>query len=318
MFSGNTDIKNLAESVPEKKLRKIIGKAASYEVNKRYKSPQQFAAVLRKYNNRVSPMKLGVLITACLMIFTVGIFMPQIIENVSKSFDSPNSIYEFKDALIEKAIRSDLGKNETDPVYRYELMSVEGVYIISDMTFPTDDEFRGYYDNNKLWDNPPNHSFISTTEDLKFCENIQTIKIIYNTVEDFTLTNDLKRLYEISMSNTTISDISPLAGMTSLTNINLSSSSVKDLSPLKTCPNLNAIFVSDVHADNFDFLIPGKTYGDLNFDRVNYKKFYQYLNGITVKNLNMFSCGIESLDEFPDFTVTGYMELGNNPITDGT
>ncbi|MDR0946762.1 MAG: protein kinase [Ruminococcus sp.] len=299
MLAGNTDIKNLSEKVPEKKLRKIIGKAASYEVNKRYKSPKNFAAVLKNYRNKKSPIQLGALITACLMFFAVGVCTPAFVAYVTKPSDSMDSIYEFQDALIEKAIRANLGKTDTETIFRYDLMSVEGVYFIGDMVFPNNDKFEEYKVNNQSWANTAKYGFISTTEDLKFCENIKNMKITYNTIEDFTLTPELKRLTDLDMTGTNITDISAITDMPALAAINLSFSSVKDLSPIKTCENLHSITISEVYADNYDCLIPGKTYEHLDFNNINYKKFYQYLNGITVRNLHMYGCGIESMDDFP-------------------
>jgi serine/threonine protein kinase len=178
--------------------------------------------------------------------------------------------------------------------------------------------------------------FLSENHSLRFLELINTnvadiavirefqmlnyLRLVSSPVSDLSPIKDCQQLTFFTLERCPVSDLSPIKDCTMLKNLGLDDCPISDLSPIKDCTMLETITLYHINAANYDFTIPGKHYSDIAIGYVSYDKFMPNLSGITVNRLTVVDCGITSLDDFPDMTVTETLNINqNNPInTDGS
>jgi serine/threonine protein kinase len=366
LLTGGTDIKGLAEKVSDRPLREIINRCTNSEVKIRYKTFKKLRSALQKHKKGTAyqPLVLVVLAASFVLCFIAGalIFSDKsesknadldaaavagnvealsTVESESIDADQP-LIHQFADPIIEQAIRLNLGKTADEPVYSYELLGVEYIFIVGDRVFGNWEEIENYRTSIMESGKAPLYTMFLSTTDIVACKNLKHLVIQYNAIDnidflaenhslqdlelmntsitDIAVFKELRNLVNLRLTNSPISDISPIKNCQMLSNFHLIECPVSDLSPLKDCTMLDMVILFQINAANYDFTISDKHYSDISIGYANYEAFMPYLSGITVKNLSIIECRIRSLDVFPDMTVTETLEINqNDPVnTDGS
>ncbi|MDR0952474.1 MAG: serine/threonine protein kinase [Oscillospiraceae bacterium] len=319
LLTGSMDIKELSERVSDRALRDIVGRAANYEVGKRYKNVAKLQSALEKYRKGTTyrPFFAAIIAAALALCFMAGgLILPALKESLGERFGSEQTtVYEFSDPIIEQAIRLNLGKTAEEPVYPHELLGVESIFIAEDKAFATWEEQDSYcskYNDGSL--SPRYEKFVSTA-DLAACKNIKSLNIQYNSLEDISFLNEHIHLRALMLDYTGVNDISVIRNFSMLNSLGLSGCPVSDLSPIKDCPMIEHLNLNHVIADNFDFAVPGKSFAGLSIGYVNYDRFISELSGITVDSLFLDGCGLTGFDLFPDLTVTEALIARNNNLS---
>jgi serine/threonine protein kinase len=317
LLTGSSDIKELSKNVNDRTLRSIVGRAASYEVGRRYKTALKLQSVLTNYLRGRTYHPLRTVFTGLAFVFFFlagGIISPIISEKFSTQIDqSAAEIYNFSDPIIEQAIRLNLGKSADEPVYPYELLGVESIYIAEDRAFASSDEHFAYSNELIQSNTSPQFSRFVSTVDIAACKNLKDVNIQFNALEDISFLEGNVHIRDLHLNNTNVNDISVIRNFPMLTVLGVSGCPISDLSPIKDCTAIQYIYLEHIYADNFDFTVKGYHYSEISLCYVNYKDCMSALSGITVELLRMDGCGITSFDLFPDVTVTEMLTLyGNN------
>jgi serine/threonine protein kinase len=319
LLTGSSDIKELHKKVNDRTLRSIVSRAASYEVGRRYKTASKLQSVLTNYlsGRTYHPLRTVLTGLAFVLFFLAGVIIyPVISEKISTQIDqSAAEIYIFSDPIIEQAIRLNLGKSADEPVYPYELLGVESIYIAEDRAFASSDEHFAYLDEMIQSNISPQFSKFVSTVDLAACKNLKDVNIQFNALEDISFFERNVHIRDLNLNNTNVNDISVIRNFPMLKVLGVSGCPISDLSPIKDCTAIQYIYLDHVYADNFDFTVKGRTYSEIGLNYVNYQKFMPALSGITVKILRMDGCGITGFDEFTDVKVTEFLGLSNNNLT---
>jgi serine/threonine protein kinase len=320
LLTGSADIKELPEKVSDRPLRAIINRAANYEVSKRYKTAVKLQNVLGKYRKGTAYRPFfAVLLSACLMLAFIagGLIFPAVRDNISTYFGTEKpQIYEFSDPLIEQAIRLSLGKTADEPIYPNDLLSVEQIYIMGDRAFGSYEEHDAYLHSFFDAGKPPPYGEILSCDDLAACVNLKILNIQYNMLDNIDFLAANRSLEELKLANTNVGDIAVLRNLPQLIRLILDDCPITDLSPIRDCPTIEVLTLFHMNTANYDIFTPDKSYNDIAFGYVNFDKFMPNLTGLTIKRLTVRDCGITSLDDFTDITVTEMLDVRDNNLTD--
>jgi serine/threonine protein kinase len=355
LLTGSADIKELPEKVSDKQLRAIINRAANYEVGKRYKTVAGLQNALAEYKKgtAIRPVFAG-LLSACFVICFVagGLIFPAVSGNnndddaaelpqvnefsspavsdnintdnvpaVSDNINTGNAAempteFVFSDPITEEAIRLSLGKSADEPVYPDDLINVERLYIVGNRAFASwedqDAYLRTFFDAGEM---PPYGKFESYS-DIAACENLKYLNLQYNVLESIDFLKSNRFLEELRLTNANVTDIAVLRDLPQLVRLTIDDCPIDDLSPLKDCPNIEVLTLFHINTVNYDIFTPDKQYNDVSFGFVDHKKFMPYLSGITINRLAVRDCGITSINDFTDVTVTEQLDVRDNNLTD--
>jgi len=146
----------------------------------------------------------------------------------------------FAEPLLEKAVRVQLGKSESDAVTKAELAAVRELYLFGNEAAKTDEAFAEGL-NGPLRGAP--RGTLASLEDVKLLPNLEVLYVNYQTLADLSPLSGLKHLRAVSLRHTFVEDISPLAGMKRLNSVVLFDTRAADFSPLGACPALQTLDV---------------------------------------------------------------------------
>jgi Leucine-rich repeat (LRR) protein len=170
-----------------------------------------------------------------------GIFTPQA---VTKSV-------QFKEPLIEQAVRAQLGKDETEGITEEELLSVREIYIFGNEVSKTEEAFFDGLGGRRR-DTP--RGTLMTLEDVKLLPNLEMLYVNYQTLTDISPISKLEYLTTVHLRHTFVEDISALSNMKQLSNVILFDTHVADVSALSSCPALYSLDVGETLVTSLDSL----------------------------------------------------------------
>ncbi len=152
----------------------------------------------------------------------------------TSSTDPLDEVIEFKDPIVEKVIRTSIVKPE-------------GPINVKDMMTITSFEYDPVNDKNAT-------GTITTLDDLRFCVNLERLRVLHQPVTSIECLRDLDRIQVVCILGCSVSDLSPLTGKNILREVWISGNPVTDASPVLALPNLiefNAYYgtgVTDISA----------------------------------------------------------------------
>ncbi len=289
MLTGDTDVKKA--QIKNKRLAAAVRRCAAFSPEERFSD----AAAVKKalldadsHNKKRSVRTCGtvlIVLLALLAGFAVGRYT---------GFFAPATIVEqarFAEPLIERAVRIQLGKDETTPITNEELLCVREIYIFGDEVSKTQEPFSEGL-GGRLGDTP--RGGMTTLEDVKLLPNLEVLYVNYQMLTDISPVAELKYLTAVSLRSTFVEDISALSGMQQLGSVCLFDTHVADMSPLDSCA---ALYSLDV----------GKTpIASLS-----------ELNGITgLRVLSLRQTQFSSLDGIERFALLEKLDLCRSQFTD--
>ena len=219
----------------------------------------------------------------------------------------------FAEPLIERAVRLNLGLDESRRLTKGMLDEVTGVYIVAGEAYPDAD---GFYAAVGRWyaDGMPEGGTTASLEDLALLGNVEQVCVAAEQLMDISPVALCENLNKVEFKHNDIEDLSPLAGMAALTSVGVNDNPVRDLSPLVECPNLAFLDLCDVRTydpsviarlGNFDFL-----------DLSNPTDSYNYLSGKRVLELHLNWTGLTSLEALDDITRLERLQIAHTAVTD--
>ena len=238
MLTGETDVKIALTKITNSQVKHIIKKCASFAPENRYSSALKVKNALLQVVNQshkrtlalISRVAVGVTLLA--LGFAIGRYTDH-----SFSFFNPLAV-QFKEPLIEQAVRLELGKTESETITREELLNITELYIYGNYAL---EDHEGYQEITNLMvmkDDRVKNGGIVSLKDLAKLKNLKIINIAYQNISNPSPLSELEQLEQIDLKHNPIEDISSLAGMVSLRELSLFDTRVSDLSPLTDCPRL--------------------------------------------------------------------------------
>jgi len=236
MLTGQTDIENAATAISNKRLSRIYRKCTDFSPCRRYTSAGELkTALLRSDAKRHKAILRFCISVLAFLIFVCAGFA---IGRYTDVLTPPPIGVVFNEPLIEKAVRLQLGKADTEPILQEDLLAVTNLYIFgSEVVAKTEEEMNSAAD--KLFaENNMKTGPIKSLADLEKMPNLQKVAIAMQQVSDLTPLASLPQLQIVIVKNNPIEDISPLCGLKHLERLSLFDSLVDDFTPLVDCPKM--------------------------------------------------------------------------------
>lgn len=256
----------LKEAPVSRRMRRIIKKATAFDPAKRYQSAAELRKALERYRKAgYYKMVPAGMVLVC--IFAVGmgryLHMPEKPEeparmeekNLSEERQSPQE-YIFKEPLIERAVRLQLGIGEEIPVTTFMLEEITDLKIVGNEIYGADTEiYRGtlsFAADGKSIENT-GQGEISDLSDLAQMKNLLRVVLGRQKIADISPIEEL-RIYELNVAENQIEDFSVLAALPYLKYLDIGSNPAENLDPLKNCSSLETLCLDGMSIENVDFV----------------------------------------------------------------
>lgn len=291
-------------------LRNIIDKCTEFSPVNRFKSAAQVKSALARIKSSTVKKSVAPYIIVpllCLLTFGAGFLlgrnMPRQVSDGAASVGSPTEaattepdqedmpgqedMIVFKEPLIEKSVRMQVGKTDGEPLTAEDLRSVTGVFVIGENVFGN------FTDADAAPIDVP-FGPITTLEDLRMLPSLTNIMIKYQNIHDISPVAGIMPLRMVSLAFMPVSDASALEGLPYLETLTLSGTAITDLSVLDSLPRLSGVYLTDT-------VIPLEKIGGRE----------------TVKTLGLSCNRYDSFDGLIGFDKLERLELGYSSVSDG-
>ena len=248
-------------------LRKIIGKASAFAPDRRYQSAEELLRDLLSARfglscRRLMPKKKKRrLIAACLCLALLGVAVP-----FAFHFDAPGLIaralspaYQFREPLIEQAVREALGKPEGE-LSKEDLSQVTSLHIYGKQIYQYEGQFwfRGKYDYAYLYDFQQSGLFeqnggISSLEDVKALPNLTELSVYNQNISDLEPLRGTK-IARLGLAHNPITSLAPLRGNGNIQYLNISCLPLDGLGDVSTLSGLRELNLSDMQVNSVEIL----------------------------------------------------------------
>ena len=248
-------------------LRKIIGKASAFDPDRRYQSAEELLRDLLSARFGLSsrpPMpkkKKRRLIAACLCLALLGAAVP-----LAFHFDAPGLIaralspaYQFREPLIEQAVREALGKPEGE-LSKEDLSQVTSLHIYGKQIYQYEGQFwfRGKYDYAYLYDFQQSGLFeqnggISSLEDVRALPNLTELSVYNQNISDLEPLHGTK-IARLGLAHNPITSLAPLRGNGNIQYLNISCLPLDGLGDVSTLSGLRELNLSDMQVNSVEIL----------------------------------------------------------------
>ena len=248
LLTGSTNTKDA--KLP-KKLKTLVNRAAAFSPEERFTN----AAALKKALISVEGKKQKRAVRFCsfaaaaLLCLCLGFVLGRYTGFLSVSAQV-NGV-RFAEPLIEKAVRVQLGKNETEKISKEELLSVREIYIFGNEVSASQDAFAEGL-GGRLRNSQP--GTITSLKDVMLLPNLEKLYVNHQTLKDISDIAKLKYLTEVNLRHTYVSDISALYNMQYLQNLVLYDTNVTDMSVLAACPMLVSLDAGETGLTSLEHL----------------------------------------------------------------
>ena len=259
MLTGSKEREGLAQ-VKDARYRHIIQKCLSFAPKDRYAGAAALRKALEKAERSGAVMRVrtAVILTATALLAGVfiGLWIPGW-DTGGGTKQSGKAQAVFHSALIEQAVRLQLGKAQGDPIYPDELSNVVSLHICGDQAFdgsqrllleyiPGQTELGlslGDYEGESV---TVRRGDIGTLDDLAAMSNLTILDVMFQNISDITPLEGLP-LERLQLAGNNVVDLSPLESLPLLTSLNLDGNPVMDITPLSRLARLQVLDASYTH-----------------------------------------------------------------------
>ncbi len=248
-------------------LRQIIGKAAAFDPENRYKNAEQLLRDLlsARFGLSYCPKMTGkqkrrlILTVACLCLLCAAV-------PLAVHFDVPGMIsramtpvYKFREPLIEQAVREALMKPEGE-ITKEDMAQVTALHIYGKQIYQYEEQFwlRGEYDYAYIYDFQQSGLYeqnggIASLEDVKALPNLTELSLYNQNISDIEALRGTK-IARLGLAHNPITSLAPLRGNSSIQYLNISCLPLESLSDVATLSGLRELNISDMHINSVEIL----------------------------------------------------------------
>lgn len=330
LLTGELKIQeSVLKKLPGKAVR-IIRKCTAFDPKDRYSDVSMVISALHSFG-RIRVKRTVVSAANCAVIFilvilAVALFLPK------TAIDAQE--VSFSSSLMEKAVRSAIGKEDGETVYEQDLGKVTQLYICGDEVFYNPEDHSQFENNHQIYEMPHGYGDITDISLLKKMPNLHIVVLDYQQIYDLSPLQDLdlmslslcgnpitdlsclrnqKSLSKLYLAETGISSLEALEGCSALTTLDCSYTPVTSIKPLASLP-VHALYLTDTPFADWEVLnaLPLE---ELFVSHVT-KEDYAYIANIpTLRHLVLNRCGITSLNEITVFRNVPLLDVNSNFIT---
>lgn len=267
MVSESYEMNQLSECAVSRRMKKIIEKACSFEPDKRYGDAAQLRRAVEKCqaNNRKKVYKkAGAVFGLIAAGYILAIFSPDgtVIENKrietaeqSAAEEQIQAEITFREELIEKAVRKELGLSKTDKITASMLENVRKLRIVGKEILDDEDTFwgEGHHVDGKDSSFGSVRGNITDLSDLAQMVNLEELALCNQKIEDISGLKELplKKLY---LSKNMITDFSVLLNLIDLDTLCIMENPAENLSVIGECTGILRLNIQGMNLTDIDFL----------------------------------------------------------------
>lgn len=267
MVSESYEKNQLSECAVSRRMKKIIEKACSFEPDKRYGDAAQLRRAVEKCqaNNRKKVYKkAGAVFGLIAAGYILAIFSPDgtVIENKrietaeqSAAEEQIQAEITFREELIEKAVRKELGLSKTDKITASMLENVRKLRIVGKEILDDEDTFwgEGHHVDGKDSSFGSVRGNITDLSDLAQMVNLEELALCNQKIEDISGLKELplKKLY---LSKNMITDFSVLLNLIDLDTLCIMENPAENLSVIGECTGILRLNIQGMNLTDIDFL----------------------------------------------------------------
>lgn len=267
MVSESYEKNQLSECAVSRRMKKIIEKACSFEPDKRYGGAAQLRRAVEKCqaNNRKKVYKkAGAVFGLIAAGYILAIFSPDgtVIENKrietaeqSAAEEQIQAEITFREELIEKAVRKELGLSKTDKITASMLENVRKLRIVGKEILDDEDTFwgEGHHVDGKDSSFGSVRGNITDLSDLAQMVNLEELALCNQKIEDISGLKELplKKLY---LSKNMITDFSVLLNLIDMDTLCIMENPAENLSVIGECTGILRLNIQGMNLTDIDFL----------------------------------------------------------------
>lgn len=225
-------------------LQRIIDRCTAFSPEGRYRDVRLVKRALLQAGGRrqYKALRAASLLLGAVLLLGLGFGLGRL----TNVFPSEKGV-SFQEPLMEKAVRVQLGKSETEPITTEELLAVEQIYLFGNEALREEGDFvSGLSGERSEWP----RGGLTSLEDAVLLPNLKVLYVNYQQLSDISPIAALTGLECVSLRHTRVADISVLAGLPKLKSAVLYDTYVTDMSCLNACTRLT-------HLEAGETLIPG-------------------------------------------------------------
>lgn len=260
MLTGSPDIGGISR-IENTAMRKLLLRCTQFAPKDRFPDIRSLKKHLDQLvgKHRLSPVSITRYVIVVLICLSIGFFAGKYVERRSMAPEivtySSNSTVEFQSVLIDAAVRAELGKSPSEPIYFNELSNVEKLQIWGSDVFSEEQDLilgydSGFADAAVYWGDysgksqPLERGNITSLEEIALLSNLNKLEVVMQQITDLSPLAGLP-LTELNLAGNRIADLSALSQVENLTKLNIDYNPVADLSPLSAL-----YYLEDLNASN--------------------------------------------------------------------
>ncbi|NTV37492.1 MAG: protein kinase, partial [Anaerolineaceae bacterium] len=287
LLTRSVNVQQAKEMVPNARLASIVAKCTAFAPRDRYQSAAQVRDAL---TGRAKRRGVRAYITIALILLTAVLLFV----NFPALKTTFSGGVTFSEPLVEKAVRMQLNKNDSELVTPQDLLKVNELLIFGDHPAANEEDFRKANDRFVRNDGSIQRGSIRRLNDLAKLKNLRKLYLAYQNISDLAPLSSLANLEYVDLHHNPVADVSPLSGNTALQTLILFDTNVTDLTVLGNCPRLTMVDIG---------LTPIRSLAALD--------------GLTTVRILMLRKGqIQSLDTIQNFTVLEEIYLSQTSVVD--
>ncbi len=217
------------------------------------------------------------------------------VQDISYAQEAPDTIVEFVDATLARAVRRELRLPTGDGV---DLLKIPKAEL------------------GKLTELDATHDEIIALTGLEHATQLTELELGHNDISDISLLAGLTQLRRLDLAGNSIRDISPLSGLTNLTWLRFYANGIPDISPLAGLTNLTWLHLSHNQLRDISPLagLTNLTWLHLSHNQLRDISPLAGLTELTVLHLDENQ--IHDVTPLSNLIYLKKLTLGHNPITD--
>ncbi|MCE1254506.1 MAG: protein kinase [Anaerolineae bacterium] len=225
LLTGTLDVQQGIQSVNDAGLARLISRCTAFAPKDRYKNVMQVKDALNGRTTR--RFFLFGIAAFVLLLAAAWLGYGKFVE-----LQGPPAV-QFKEALVEEAVRLSLGKTADEKISEKDLKSVSQLYIFGDKAAAGPDDFNVYSKSFAEGHSLAARGDIQSLEDLPRMPNLVHISLVYQNITDLSPLAQMGSLESVDMRHNPFSDISALAKVSRLKDLGIFDTRVSDLTALK-------------------------------------------------------------------------------------
>ncbi len=238
LFTGESQREKILPRLSDRRIRRIVEKCTAFAPKERYSSVAKVRADLLALDGRRKKRALwgSCAALACLLCLCAGFALGRYGE-VSGMLTPAGSV-DFREPLVERAVRLALGVGEGEPIGEKDLLSVTELWIYGDRVAGDSAGYDALCRQVTLGQGPLKNGGMTSLGDVARLKNLRVLKVARQDITDLTALGGLTDLQSLDLRENPVSDLSSLGSLPRLGDVCLFSTRAADLSPLAGCPLL--------------------------------------------------------------------------------